>query len=120
MGMENRKFRRVVVGRDFTVSFVAGGASYAAVRLGNLSEGGCLALLPSAKATGLETGEVLEGFTLHHETMPAQEIEAQVAFALGAGDPDLEWAGVGVRFVAVPGGVLRSLRDFVAASPEPF
>lgn len=118
MGVENRQFRRVVVGPEFTVSFVYGGESYAGINLGNISEGGCFALIPSVRAEGFEIGGELEELTLHHELMPNHAIEAQVSFSLGAGDPDLEWVGVGVRFVVLPGIVRQSLRDFVDAIPD--
>lgn len=114
--MENRQFRRVVVGPEFTVSFVYGGESFSAIHLGNISEGGCFALIPGARAGRFESGGELEELTLHHELMPHHPIEAKVAFALGAGE--LEWVGVGVRFVSVPAGVRQSLRDFVLAIPE--
>ncbi len=116
--MENRQFRRIVVGPEFTVSFVHGGESFAGVHLGNISEGGCFALVPGARAGGFEAGGELEELTLHHELMPHHPIEARIAFALGAGDPELEWVGVGVSFVGLPAIVRRSLRDFVDAIPE--
>lgn len=118
MGMENRQYRRIVVGPEFTVSFVHAGESFAGINLGNISEGGCFALVPGARAGGFESGGELEGLTLHHELMPHHPIEARVAFALGAGDPDLEWVGIGVRFVGLPIVVRQSLRDFVDAIPD--
>lgn len=118
MGLENRQFRRVVVGPEFTASFVYGGESFSAVNLGNISEGGCFALIPNARAGGFEVGGELEELTLHHELMPNHAIEAKVTFSLGAGDPDLEWVGVGVQFTSVPVVVRQSLRDFVDAIPE--
>lgn len=118
MGVENRQYRRVVVGSEFTVSFVHQGESFAAINLGNISEGGCFVLVPGARAGKFRAGARLEALTLHHERVPAHPIEAQITFALGADDPDLEWAGVGVQFVELPPIVSRSLRDFVDAIPD--
>jgi hypothetical protein len=120
MGMENRQHRRVVVGPEFTVNFVCQDESFAAINLGNISEGGCFALIPNSHAgVGVfEPGVELEELTLHHELMPNHAIEARVTFALGAGDPDLEWLGLGVQFISVPHSVRQSLRDFVDAIPE--
>lgn len=118
MGMENRQFRRIVVGPEFTVSFVHQGQSFAGIHLGNISEGGCFALVPGPRADGLAPGGELEELTLHHELMPYHPIQARIAFALGAGDPELEWVGVGVRFLEVPHSVRQSLRDFVDAIPD--
>jgi hypothetical protein len=50
--------------------------------------------------------------------MPNRAIEAKVTFSLGAGDPELEWVGVGVQFTSIPGVVQKSLRDFIDAIPE--
>lgn len=118
MGLENRQFRRVVVGPEFTVSFVYREESFSCINLGNISEGGCFALLPSARADGFEPGGELEELTLHHELMPNHAIEARITFSLGAGDPGMEWVGVGVQFVKLPTVVRKSLQDFVAAIPD--
>ena len=118
MGLENRQFRRVVVGPEFTVSFVYDGESFASVNLGNISEGGCFALIPSARADVFTVGGELEELTLHHELMPNHAIEARVMFSLGAGDPDMVWVGLGVQFLTLPLVVRQSLRDFVNAIPE--
>jgi hypothetical protein len=118
MGVENRQFRRIVVGPEFTVSFVYGGESFSGINLGNISEGGCFAIIPGSRAGVFEVGGELEELTLHHELMPNHAIEARVSFALGAGDPDMEWVGVGVKFFTVPNSVRQSLRDFVDAIPE--
>jgi c-di-GMP-binding flagellar brake protein YcgR len=118
MGLENRQFRRVVVGPEFTVSFIYGGEPFSGINLGNISEGGCFAIVPSSRAEVFEPGGELEELTLHHELMPNHALEARVTFALGAGDPEMDWVGVGVRFVSVPMIVRKSLQDFVAAIPE--
>lgn len=118
MGVENRQFRRIVVGPEFTISFVYGNDSFSSINLGNISEGGCFALIPGSRADVFEVGGELEELTLHHELMPNHAIEARVTFSLGAGDPDMEWVGVGVQFVTLPIGVRQSLRDFVDAIPE--
>jgi c-di-GMP-binding flagellar brake protein YcgR len=116
MDVENRQFRRVFVGPEFTVSFVLDGRSYSRIGLANISEGGCLALIPGGASKGFTLGAELEELTLHHELMPHQPVEARVAYAFGAGELDI--VGVGIQFLAMKQGLRQSLRDFVDAIPE--
>lgn len=116
MGVENRQFRRVFVGPEFTVSFVLDGQSFARIGLANISEGGCLALVPGERSKPFSIGVDLEEMTLHHELLPYQPIEAKVAYAFGAGDLDL--VGVGIQFLSMKTSLRQSLRAFVEAIPE--
>ena len=116
MGIENRQHRRVFVGADFRVSFVLEGESYAGIGVANLSEGGCLALVPGERSKPFHTGVDLEELTLHHELMPHQPVAARVAYTFGAGELDL--VGVGIQFLSMKPGMRRSIRDFVEAIPE--
>lgn len=116
MGAENRQFRRVFVGPEFTLSFVLEGRSYSRIGLANISEGGCLALIPGDSSSGFETGTDLEELTLHHELLPYQPIEARVAYAFGAGE--LEMVGVGIQFLSMKPSLRHSLQAFVDAIPD--
>ncbi len=115
MGIENRLFRRVFVGPEFTVSFVLEGKSFSRIGLANISEGGCLALVPDALSAGLAPGVDLEGLTFHHELLPYHPVEARIAYALGAGE--LELVGVGIQFLSMKPSLRKSLQDFVDAIP---
>jgi c-di-GMP-binding flagellar brake protein YcgR len=116
MGVDNRQFRRVFVGPEFTLSFVLEGQSFSRIGLANISEGGCLALLPGDRAAGFVVGAELEELTLHHELMPYQPIEAKVAYAFGAGELDL--VGVGIQFLSMKSSLRQSIQAFVEAIPE--
>jgi c-di-GMP-binding flagellar brake protein YcgR len=115
MAAGDRKFRRVIVGPEFAVSFVLGEESFSKVRLANVSEGGCLALVPGERSGGFFVGAELEELTLMHELLPTTALEARVAYAFGAGELDV--VGIGIQFVSMSAGLRQSLRDFVDSLP---
>ena len=117
MGVEHRQFRRVFVGPEFTMSFVMEGQSFARIGLANISEGGCLALVPGSQSGGFAIGAALEELTLHHELLPFHPIEARVAYIFGAGE--LEMMGVGIQFLSMKPSLRQSLLAFVEAVSDP-
>ena len=115
MGAGDRQFRRVIVGPEFALSFVLGDQSFSRIALANLSEGGCLALVPGDRAGAFVGDDLLEELTILHELLPSHPVEARVAYAFGAGD--LELVGIGIQFLSMAPGLRQSLHDFVDSIP---
>ncbi|MBI4913690.1 MAG: PilZ domain-containing protein [Acidobacteria bacterium] len=119
MGIENRKFRRVVVGPELTASFVHGGQLFHRIGLGNVSLGGCMALIPGERSADFESGQELEALTLNHELLPSDSFTGRVTYALGAGDSDMTWVGIGVQFLEMGPALRNSLQALVDGIPDP-
>ena len=57
---DRRDTRRIIVGPEFSISFLLKGHAYQDVRITNLSPGGCFALVGARDARLFERGAVLE------------------------------------------------------------
>jgi len=115
---DRRDTRRIIVGPEFSISFVLKGHDYQDVRITNLSPGGCFALVGSRDARLFERGAVLENLVLLHPELPKAPIIAAVSYVLGgrpAADP-MEMVGIGVQFLGVGDETQAALNVWVDAA----
>lgn len=115
---ERRDSRRIIVGPEFTIRFVAKGRVFNNVRLTNLSAGGCFAVVGRGEASVFAQGTVLEQLALEHPELQADGITAEVRYVLGGAGPDsfFDFTGLGIQFVSLPDKSKASLQDFVDRS----
>lgn len=101
---ERRDKRRIIVGPDHTVRFLAGGHAFRNVPLTNLSLGGCFATLGNRDSGLFTQGTVLEQFAFEHPDLAGPFFTARVAFVLGGGEPSalLRFLGLGIELLDVP------------------
>ena len=113
---ERRDTRRIVVGAEHTIRFLVKGHAFRDVRLTNLSIGGCFAVLGQGDAPLFERGTVLEALAFEHPEMPSTPGIAVVVYVLGteSGQGILDYVGLGLRFLSLPGDVEGALERLVS------
>lgn len=115
MSEERRDNRRILVGADHTIRFLAKGHAFRNVRITNLSMGGCFATVREGDAGVFPKGTILEQFSFEHPDLPQSPFVAQVTFTLG-GDPKqprLDFMGLGIQFLQPPEDIRQGLAHFV-------
>ena len=115
---DRRDTRRIIVGREYGISFNLKGHFYGDVRITNLSTGGCFALVGARDARLLSRGSVLEGLILLHPELPKATILAAVSYVLGGhpGADPMEMVGLGVQFLGMDDEAQRALDVWVTAA----
>jgi c-di-GMP-binding flagellar brake protein YcgR len=115
---ERRDSRRIIVGPDYSIRFVAKGRVFNNVRLTNLSAGGCFAVVGRGDSAIFTQGTILEQLGLEHPDLKAEGITAEVRYVLGGAGPDsfFDFTGLGVQFVSIPTAAKESLDAFVTRS----
>ena len=110
--------RRIIVGPEFSISFLLKGHAYQDVRITNLSPGGCFALVGARDARLFERGAVLENLVLLHPELPKAPIIAAVSYVLGgrSASDAMEMVGIGVQFLGVDDGAQAALNVWVDAA----
>ncbi len=115
---ERRDSRRIIVGPDHTVRFLAKGHAFHNVRITNLSLGGCFATVRNNDSTLFHLGTLLERFTFEHSALCHSPFTARVTFILGGPHQRMEFLGLGIQFLEPPTDVWTSLRAFIEAYPR--
>lgn len=115
---ERRSNRRVIVGPDHTIRFVARGHAFQNVRITNISATGCFAMVSHRDAALFAQGTILEQFAFEHADLALDPLMAKVMYILG-GSSDvatLDFIGVGIQFVGMNADTSKILEDFLASS----
>ena len=115
---DRRDTRRIIVGPEFSISFMLKGHAYQDVRITNISPGGCFALVGARDARLFERGAVLENLVLMHPELPKAPIIAAVSYVLGgrpAADP-MEMVGIGIQFLGVEDAAQEAINTWVDAA----
>ncbi len=115
---DRRDSRRIVVGPEFTISFILKGHPYQDVRITNLSTGGTFALIGARDARLFERGAVLENLVLTHPELPKSPIIAAVSFVLGgrAEHDPMEFVGIGIQFLGMEDSAMDTLDIWLDAA----
>lgn len=113
---ERRTARRVIVGPEHTVRFQVKGHVFRNVRITNLSDQGCFAMVNQGHVTLFAQGTPLEDFAFEHPDLALSPILAKVRYVLGGtGDAaGFEFMGVGVHFAGMDEASARKLGEFLA------
>jgi hypothetical protein len=113
---ERRASRRVVVGPEHTIRFQAKGHTFRNVRITNLSQTGCFAMVSQRDAGQFAQGALLENFAFEHQDLALGPMTGKVMYLLGGSSDQasLEFMGVGIHFVGMDPTSARLLEDFLA------
>ena len=115
---DRRDTRRVIVGPEFSISFLLKGHTYRDVRITNLSNGGCFAMVGARDARLFERGATLENLVLEHPELPKSPISATVSYVLGGrpGLEPMEHVGIGIQFLSMEDPTRDALSVWVDAA----
>ncbi|HWQ10286.1 MAG TPA: PilZ domain-containing protein, partial [Holophaga sp.] len=110
-----RTARRVIVGPEHTVRFQVKGHVFRNVRITNLSDQGCFAMVNQGHVALFVQGTPLEDFAFEHPDLALGPIVARVRYVLGGtGDATFEFMGVGIHFAGMDEASARTLAEFLA------
>jgi hypothetical protein len=115
---DRRDTRRLIVGPEFSISFLLKGHAFREVRITNLSPGGCFALVGARDARMFMRGVALEQLVLEHPELPKAPIIATVSYVLGGqvGHEAMELVGVGIQFLSIEPSARRALETWLDAA----
>jgi len=115
---ERRDTRRIIVGPEHSIHFVAKGHTFQNVRITNLSYGGCFAVVGQGDASLFTQGAILEQLTFEHPDLLGGALTAEVRYVLGGSGSGtgFDFLGLGIQFLSVPAETKKLLGDFVERS----
>jgi hypothetical protein len=118
---ERRSGRRVIVGPDHTIRFIAKGHAFSNVRITNVSLTGCFAMVSQRDAALFTQGAVLDHFAFEHPELAMGPLAATVMYVLGGANEvsALEFMGVGIHFGGLDEASAGVLEAFLAGSLKP-
>jgi hypothetical protein len=118
---DRRDTQRVIVGPEFAISFLLKGHSFKDVRITNISQGGCFALINARDARLFMRGATLENLVLEHPELPKSPIIATVSYVLGGGPGQeaMDLVGVGIQFLSVDAEARAALLVWIEAAILP-
>lgn len=113
---KQRKYRRVAVGRDHTVTFRALGREFPSTPIANLSAQGCFAILPRAVGQSIHDGMLLSDFSLDHPDLPSTPISAKVVRTVPqVSEAEEEEMGLGIMFLCEAPSFIEWVDAYVSA-----
>jgi hypothetical protein len=115
---ERRDSRRVIVGPEHMIHFVAKGHVFRNIRITNLSKGGCFAVVGQGDAGLFEQGTILEQMGFEHPHLAGGVLTAEVRYVLGGSGSDsaFDFLGLGIQFLTTQPEIRKKLDDFVGSS----
>jgi hypothetical protein len=115
-GPNTRRYRRIPVGSDHTVSFSFNGKKLKSIPLANLSAGGCLAVIPQTMVPNVRHGYLLMDFGMEHKELSGPTFCSRVVHVVR--DPALvpkKHVGLGISFLSTSPNFYERLEAYVSA-----
>lgn len=116
---ERRAARRVIVGPEHTIRFMVKGHAFKEVRITNVSQTGCFAMVSQRDSALFTQGTLLENFAFEHPGLALGPILAKVMYVLGGSSDQaaLDFMGVGIHFEVIDEVSIKHLERFLATLP---
>jgi c-di-GMP-binding flagellar brake protein YcgR len=117
--LEQRRYRRISVGRDHTVRFRFRGQNLDSLPITSLSASGCFVILPGEFAEKVREGLLLVNFVLEHEDLPSSPICAQIVRVVTClAEISTEDVGLGLLFLSTSDRFTEQVDTYVSAYHE--
>jgi c-di-GMP-binding flagellar brake protein YcgR len=98
--IDRRRYSRVNVGGDHTVSFQVGEKSLTGLTMIDMSAGGCCIRIPTTQIEGITKGILVSTLYLVHPRIPSVPLQASVNWLLGKLPGKIEgFVLVGLEFI---------------------